>query len=182
MLRGSRFKVLGIVSVFGAGLVLGLLLGQPSQKAPAMPDFSELKLKAMASHGNDNFAIATGPIDDDVEGLYMLDFLTGDLMCLVLNPKGGIAGQFKANVYGPQGFSAKKGKKGSFLIATGSINGGITPAGRLAGSVCYVVDSSSGEVLAFGFPWNKAATNTGAVQGPVMGLINKWQTRSVALP
>ncbi len=39
----------------------------------------ETVLNASASHGGETFAMATGPVDADVEGLFMLDFLTGEL-------------------------------------------------------------------------------------------------------
>lgn len=174
-------KIVAIFLVFGVGLALGLFLAGDSQQTTL--DLSELKLKAMASHGNDNFAIATGPVDEDAEGLYTLDFLTGDLNCFVLNVKGGQPSRFTANVYTPPaGFAAKKNKKGSFLMATGQINSPGSPAGRMANSVCYVVDSASGEVIALGFPWNKAQTNTGIGQSAPMILVGKWGTKAGAQP
>ena len=38
-----------------------------------------MPLHATATHGLDKFAIATGLVDDSVEALYFLDFLTGDM-------------------------------------------------------------------------------------------------------
>src|SRR5215470_10630689 len=82
----------------GGALTIGVLLGRRSEPTAGIPSLEELKLKAMASHGADNFAIATGPVDEDVEGVFTLDFLTGDLHCFVMNPRGGgLAGAFKYN-------------------------------------------------------------------------------------
>ena len=78
------------------GLAMGLLVGvgmfagalvvtglhRPLARGPM-----EFPLYASASHGGDGFAMATGNIDEDVDGLYTLDFLTGDLMCWVFNPR-----------------------------------------------------------------------------------------------
>ncbi len=39
----------------------------------------------MATHGQDNFAICTAPMDDDVEAIFILDDVTGDLKAACLN-------------------------------------------------------------------------------------------------
>jgi hypothetical protein len=173
------------------GLILGLMLGAMAtslfidrggdNRAPFAPRLSDLQLKASASHGSDTFAIATGSIDEDVEGLFTLDFLTGALQCFVINPKtGGVGGRFMINVNDPKIFGAKKGKKPNFLITTGQIN---APGGyggqRLGGSICYVVDANSGEVAAFGFPWNKSQVNTGGAQMSPMIPMGKWAARDL---
>ena len=46
-------------------------------------------MHASATHGIDKFAIATGLVDNSVEALYFLDFLTGDMRAAVINPKNG---------------------------------------------------------------------------------------------
>src|SRR5262245_20573372 len=64
----------------GWGVALGVLLGLSlSGVWPQVP------VHAMATHGQDSFALATGPLDTDVEGVYFLDFLTGTLSGAVLN-------------------------------------------------------------------------------------------------
>ena len=72
--------------LLGLAVAVGILLGRPT----ANP-WEEIRLKATASHGAASFAMATGPVDDAVEGLYCLDFVTGDLTCYVLNPRTGLA-------------------------------------------------------------------------------------------
>ena len=63
--------VLGLVSglSIGGAVAVGVYLGCGTLQAPVIPGLADLHLKASASHGSDTFAIATGPIDDDVEGL-----------------------------------------------------------------------------------------------------------------
>src|SRR5215204_4418926 len=65
MLRTRRIKAWGMLAAglviglaIGCGLAVGLLIGKSN--AP-LPDsvMADLKLKAMASHGSDTFAIAT---------------------------------------------------------------------------------------------------------------------------
>ena len=61
-----------------------------------------------------------GVIDEQVEGVYMLDFLTGDLQCLVLNPRTGtFNGQFAINVIKVLGVDQQK--KPRYLMVTGSV-------------------------------------------------------------
>jgi len=64
------------------GLVLGLVVGLNVQGI-----WPSVRLHAVASQGEDNFAIATGFIDEETEGIFFLDFLTGDLAAGVLNPR-----------------------------------------------------------------------------------------------
>ena len=52
-------------------LLVGLAVGSMLPHSP---------LHAVATDSNDAFIIATGPLAQDVEGLYLLDCLTGNLM------------------------------------------------------------------------------------------------------
>jgi hypothetical protein len=171
---------LAIGLTMGGAMTLGVWLGQQGPAA-AVSDWSDLKLKAMASHGTDTFAIATGSVDDDVEGLYTLDFLTGDLQCFVINPRTGkFGGWFKTNVASHLG--VEKGKKPSYLLATGLINvQGYGGNQRPAHSLCYVVDANTGDVAAFSFPWAKSATAAGMAQATEMALVGKWKARDINL-
>src|SRR4051812_6114177 len=56
------------------GLMAGVVIGlNASGLWPQVP------LHAVATHGQDNFAICTGPLDDEIEAIFVLDFATGDL-------------------------------------------------------------------------------------------------------
>src|SRR5688572_8028363 len=81
---------LAIGLAIGGAMTAGVLIGKQS----VVPDaaLAELRLKAAASHGGETFAMATGLIDDGVEGLFCLDYLTGDLSCFVVNPRTGAPG------------------------------------------------------------------------------------------
>jgi hypothetical protein len=185
MLRGRRINAWGTLAIgmmlglaISGGVAAGVWFGQRSPTMSNLPGMADLHLKAMASHGSDTFAIATGPIDDDVEGLFTLDFLTGDLNCYVINPRNAaIGGWFSANVANV--LKVEKGKKPSYLIATGNIQVVGTAGGqRPAGCLCYVVDANTGDACAFTFPWVKAATNVGAQQSSPMRPLGPWKTRN----
>ena len=96
----------------GAGFLAGLLVGvgmmvgtlytvsqtdvveapaaQPAANVPA--DFPYSELKAATAGNGKTLAMATGQIDDESEGLFVLDFLTGDLYCWVFHPRRLVPG------------------------------------------------------------------------------------------
>jgi hypothetical protein len=186
MLRMRRMKAWGMLAAgvaiglaVGGAMTAGVVLGRRTVNS-AVPDLAELKLRAMSSHGSDSFAIATGVIDEEAEGLYTLDFLTGDLQCFVINRQLKVAGWFKTNVakeLPPEGT-----KKPAYLISTGRINiQGAYGNQKPAGSICYVVDANTGNVAAYSFPWNKSLASTGAAQAKEILTVAKWKSRSVNL-
>ena len=179
MLRTRRLKSWGILAAAMIGLLVGNLLGR-REPAP-IPDLAQLKLHATASHGGEAFAIATGPVDDQVEGLYTLDYLTGDLQCFVFNHQNyKLAGWFKTNI--AKDLSPEKGKKPSYLLTTGAINPSGTYSNfKPAGCICYVADANTGEIACYTYPWAKAATGAGVPQVEAMTLIHKWKTRALDL-
>jgi hypothetical protein len=189
MIRKLRSNVMlcaGLVMglSIGGAMTVGVLVGKRDAGGGYLPALEEIRLRAAASHGADTFAIATGQVDEETEGLFTLDFVTGDLQCFVLNSRlpGQMAGRFATNVNDAKVFGAKRGKKPNFLLATGNFQGGATSGGaRPAACVCYVVDANSGDVAAFGFPWNRAVTTSGGVQSTPMIMIGRWQARSVDL-
>lgn len=194
MMAMKRF--LGRSTWLLAGLTLGLLVGVGGalgvnnylNRPAATPGLATqlgwpqgLPLRASSAASSETMAIATGRIDDQVEGLYTLDFLTGDLCCFVLNPRNGkFMGAFKTNV--TTQLPVERGKKPSYVVATGSWE----PVGgagnqRPANSVVYVADANTGMVAAYTLPWVKgaAAANMTQVQG--MTYLDGAKARNIAL-
>src|SRR5690554_4145990 len=69
----------------------------------------EKPLRASTAAVGESFAMATGAIDQDVEGLYLLDFLTGDLQCVVLNFRTArFNAVFRTNVLNDLGIDPSK--------------------------------------------------------------------------
>jgi hypothetical protein len=141
-----------------AGVILGLVVGLNIQGLwPSVP------LHATATHGLDKFAIATGLVDDGVEALYFLDYLTGDMRAAVLNPKTG-----RFNSYFTRNIAADFGGAGrstGYLMVTGSAD---MPRGannfQFAQSVVYVADVTTGSVAAYTIPWNSTYQAAGRPQ------------------
>jgi hypothetical protein len=141
-----------------AGALLGLLVGLNA--AGLWPN---IPLHATATHGLDKFAIATGLVDDSVEAIYFLDFLTGDLRAAVINPKSG-----KFNALYSRNIATDFGQVGAgarYLIVTGYAD---MPRGRanfqFAKSIVYVAEASTGVIAAYTIPWNSAMQAAGKPQ------------------
>ena len=118
--------------------------------------FPEQLLHAAATHGADSFAMATGQISDGVEGVFFLDFLTGDIRCQVINPRtAGLGGVFYHNVAVDLG--VEKAKKQSFLLCTGVANLKTTGGSNIgfADSAVYVADANTGNWAVYLLPWSK---------------------------
>ena len=164
MLRIRRFRRLAWM---GAGVAIGLAIGLAvaigftvgmsrggnDDLAGRFP-IDELKLKAFAAHGNETFAMATGPVDGTVDGVFCLDFLTGDLTGYVLHPKSGRFGAaFKTNII--KDLPNEQGKKPAYAMALGRINPVSSYSNvKPGGSIIYVADCNTGNVAAYCFPWN----------------------------
>ena len=142
----------------GIGLVVGLIIGLNLEGLwPTMP------LHASATHGIDKFAIATGLVDNSVEALYFLDFLTGDMRAAVINPKTGKFTSFYSRNIATDFKGA--GRSSGYLMVTGSVN---MPRGtanyQFANSIVYVAEASTGQVAAYTIPWNSTSHAAGKIQ------------------
>ena len=166
-----------------AGLTMGLLvaLGVWLGRAPAQSvQLPEHLLHAAGASSNDAFACCTGVLEDG-EGLFVLDFLTGELTCMALQPRTGtFMGRFATNV--TQALGADPQKKPRYLLATGMMDfprgGG---AARPARSVVYVVDGNTGNFAAYSVPWNPNAWSARQPISAPLVLIDKGTARTVQI-
>jgi hypothetical protein len=162
--RPAAWTVVGLVS----GLVLGGLL-------PHAP------LHATATDHSDNFAIATGTVDDELEALFILDFLTGSLKCAVLSTSTGkFTSAFEASVLDDLGVKANQNPK--FMMVTGSAGlrrqGGNLQPGN---SVVYVAETTSGRVAAYAVPWTRGQANAVVPFKGVLYRLDVLQFRTTAV-
>jgi hypothetical protein len=122
-------------------------------------------LYAVATDRVDTFGMATGPLDTDVEAVYLLDFLTGDLRAVVLGKQVGTwTGLFEANVAADLGIDPQKNPK--FLMVTGIANLRRSGGSRLQPStaMCYVAEITTGQVVAYAVPWATSLYAAGQTQ------------------
>ena len=173
--------VAAALGLFAAGGLVGGWAMHASRPEAGVGLPQELVLQAAGASNNDAFAIATGRIDQDVEGVFLLDFLTGELRCSVINPRTGkFGGLFATNVI--QVLGVDQQKKPRYLLATGDIafnRGGA--ASRPAGTVCYVVDANTGAYAAFGLAWNRTVAQTGNVQSGQLIVYDGGKMRNVEI-
>lgn len=163
------------VTICAAALV-GFLAGRQTGGRIQLP---ETLLHASATESGDTMAIATGLIDEGVEGLFILDFITGNLQVAVINPRTGqLGGLYFHNVAADLG--TQQGKAPKYLIVTGeymyrSFTGNVRPAQ----SIVYVADATSGRYAAYMLPWDRQASSYNFAQVNPMILLGKGLARNV---
>ncbi len=176
---------------FGAGLALGLCVGLGMFIGTVVTlqfvgstqlVLPETALHASATHSSDTLAAATGLIDDEVEGLYVLDYLTGELQCAVLNHRNGkFNSVFRTNVLKDLGADIAN-KRPKYLMLTGLTNFVRGPASaRPALSVIYVVDAYTGRFAAYGFYWRKEMARSGRPQQGAIRLLDIGNARTAII-
>ena len=153
----------------GIGLAAGLVL---SGFWPHTP------LHAVCTDRSDTFAMATGPVDNEVEAVYFLDFLTGDLGALVMGRQPRTwTGFFRTNVSTDLGIDSQKNPK--FMMVTGidalRRSGGSTV--NPSSAVCYVAEVTSGKLAAYAIPWSGPRYAANQVQNGALVLVAATQFR-----
>lgn len=160
--HGILIGVVGMLSLLVAGLV-GYICGSQGQQGHGL---SSLNLSQVSSAAiGSNMAVATGQVSDEAEGVFFLDFLTGDLQCLVYYPRSGAFGaRYYTNVQAhmPSG----GGKNAQYLMVTGNAISSRTSSNvKPANCLVYVTDVSSGTFAAYTVPWSKTAESSSQAQG-----------------
>jgi hypothetical protein len=174
-----------ICGAFVAGVWFGpgLMPGEPGLANNGLLQdlLQQQSLRGATAAGSESFSMATGPIDDEVEGLYMLDAATGDLQCAVLNWRTAkFTALFRANVLAH--LAIDPAKKPRYLMTTGAINfpRGATAA-RPGNSVVYVLETTTGNYAAYGIPWRRELAATGRPQTAALLLLDVGTARTAAI-
>lgn len=176
---------LGLGLLVGVGMTAGTVIGMraaglASAPTSAQAAFDEIRVRASGSHGAETLAMATGQIDSDAEGVFFLDYLTGDLQCYVLNPRvGKFTGWFKTNVV--KELPVEKGKKPAYVMVTGGWNPRGAGPNQPASCVVYVCDSNTGAFAAYSFPWARNAAAALAQQAAPMITLDGGKARVLEL-
>jgi hypothetical protein len=141
----------------------------------------ERQLHAVATHGAESMALATGEIDEGVEGIFILDFISGDLTCQVVNSRaGGLGGIYKQNV--ARDLGVEQGKQPKYLITTGRLATRQNISNlRPAKCIVYVADSTTGRYIGYMLPWNQQLANAGAAQAGQMVAIGGGNARNAVV-
>lgn len=156
----------------GTGLLLGLIFGGLWPDSP---------LHATATDRVQNFAIASGFVDDESEAIYVLDFLTGKLRAAVVSNRlpGGFQARYEADINADltgvittmnagAGTKHNRGHVGaeiqlpqtpSYLMVTGmaDLKRGSSSRERPSRSLIYVYETNTGVMLVYAIPWSMEA-------------------------
>jgi hypothetical protein len=127
-------------------------------------------IDAAAAVTSEKFSIATGPVSEEAEGLFMLDHNSGLLQCAVIYPRvGRFMANFAINVSEalPSG-----GKGGQYMIATGLANFQSSSSRPAGSSVVYVLEVTSGNYACYGIPFSNAMMNSKQPQQSPLVLIS----------
>ncbi len=170
----KKFQWLAAV---GAALAVGLFLGGLWPNTP---------LHAVSTDRTETFAMATGPVDSEVEAVWFLDFLTGDLTALVLGRQAGTwTGRFTWNVAADLGVDPQKNPKYMMVTGVTSIRRAGGSRAQPSNAACYVAEITTGKVAAYAIPWTQSLYAAGQVQGgrlvPV-GPANRFLQADAATP
>lgn len=155
----SSWLALGLLLGGAAGALLGGLW--PAQA-----------VHGVATDRYENFAIATGPLDNEVEAVFFLDSLTGDLKASVLNINNGTFTAFyQYNIL--RDFGVEPSKNPRYLMVTGVADlrrfGGAQV--RPGACVVYIAELTTGKLAAYGVPWSPDMHKRGAAfQGQLIPL------------
>ena len=142
--------VLLLVAVASA---LGGWVGQRFSNRPFAAN-QPIVLKAETAATGNTISMATGLVDRQrlVEGLFVLDHLSGRLQCWLINPRtGDIGGIYSTNV--ARDLDLAKGADADYVMVTGSVKFEIAQTrigNRLpAATICYVCDGNTGKVVGY---------------------------------
>lgn len=144
----------GILGPRAAMLYLGVLVcGVAISLLRTTPDLAWTRnIRAVASQGQETSAIATGYVQEGIEGLFYLDYLTGDLRGVLLNSNTGkFTASFTRNVFGDLNLKTASTTP-KLLLVLGQVNLRKQGAAQFADSVVYVVDDLSGACIAYAIP------------------------------
>jgi len=143
------------IAFLAIGVVTGMCL---SSIWPHQPAF------AVATDRDSRFAMATCHVgsSSNAEGVFVLDFLTGQLTGGIINARSGkFQYTYSRNVAAD--FNIDANAEPHYAIVTGQAT--LPNAGRIqnAQAVVYVAELSSGRVAAYAFPYQQSNTAAAAI-------------------
>jgi hypothetical protein len=157
------------------GLAAGLIVGL--NVAGLWP---QVPVHATATHGQDNFAICTGVLDLNVEGVFVLDSVTGQLKGAAMNIQTRTFNTYFE--YDVTQDLPTTSKNPQYRIVTGITNiRQVVAAGQLASTVIYVAEATSGQLMAYGVPWVTGRSSSPVLLREPLVPLARWQFRTAAV-
>jgi len=169
----------GLGLLVGVGMLIGALATMAVRSSAPAAFFPDLPLHATCTDAGSNFSMATGQVADGVEGVFFLDFLTGEVQCWVLDRRTGVpCGYYVYNVLQDLGVDPAN-KNPRYLMVTGLAPG--TGGSARSDSLLYVADATSGNFAIYALPWHRGASAARTLQKWPMVCIYKNSARNLAL-
>lgn len=167
-------------AVFAAGAMFSRGIGPT--KASESSNFVPVSFNRDATSNGKAVSVATGNIDNAVEGIFVLDHLTGNLQCWVINARSGEIGAiYRGNVLDALGIQGKADP--DYVLATGRFDFSNFRKGNLryADCICYVGESSSGKIAGFSFTYDPTTGARGRPQAGELILVTTLPFRDEAV-
>ncbi len=140
-------------------------------------------LRADTAARGESMSMATGIIDRNrqLDGLFVLDHLSGLLQCWLLNPRTGeIAGIYAANVN--DSLDLAKGGDADYVMTTGTINVEVRLNNvPLAGCICYVGDGNTGKVVGYSLYYDRQVVPNNRAQIGELVVVARGLAREIGL-
>lgn len=133
---------------------------------------------AVATDRSNKFALCTAPAGSQMEGVFLLDFLTGNLQGHVLNTRNGqFTRSYFRNIAADFDLDPKTEPQWAIVSGLGQL--AATRGTSWATSLIYVTELTSGKVVVYGFPY----TETQQLQEPTtLEKINMFAWRESVTP
>jgi len=153
------------ITALASVAIAAYLFGQSTSR----PSVTFSPIEATAAVTSEKFSMATGPVSEDAEGLFLLDHNSGLLQCNVIYPRvGRFMASFSAQVGEALGAG---GKGGQYMMMTGLAEFRQSSATPAAPSVVYVLDTATGNYACYGIPFNRVLVNSNRPQQGTLQLI-----------
>lgn len=173
-IRPSGWLVLGFLGAV-AGMAAAWWAGAQWSARPMQARLLQQVLHADSSSTGKSVSLASGRVMPEYEGLFMLDHKSGNLFCVLVNPRTGMeVGTFQCNVF--VGLNLVNVADVDLVMTTGFVSlgeGGRVGNARPTTCICYVADGNSGRVVGYGFQFNPQAIERNVAQGGQMQVL--WQ-------
>ena len=164
----------------GIGVAVGAILcvGLSPQLQLQLP---VTHLQAASTDGTDNFVVATGTLSPDVEGVFLLDAMSGDLQFTIFNPTNAAFNPpYLRNV--ARDLEIEAGKKPRYLMVTGYLRNSRRPGNQnVAECAVYIVEATSGKFAAYTVPWQENLFRSGRPQMGELVLLGVGSVRTAAI-
>ena len=174
---------LGLALLIGLTTGVGVYVGNRLAQERGLSNMPPIQLHAGTAARTKSMSMATGWVDGNVEGLFVLDHMTGNIQCWLLNKRTGkVGGIYRANAAADLMVGGKTGTP-DYIMTTGNFNfdGGLSGNNAPSKSICYVADANTGNVVGYNVIYNEQIINRGGADTGSLRLVCKGTARTAVV-